>query len=258
MSKLPITIATSEYDHITDLMTGRVQVEGLDINYLNFEIEEIFYRFVLNREWEVSEMSLAKFVAQVSGDRPDILGLPVFPSRVFRLSNIYIRKDSQIKELKDLRGKKMGTPEWAQTASVYTRGVLVDEGVTQGAPVREPVRRQEAQGEREAGARREQRCLAVPREDQGDHHDLEDQRQVAGPVELLGDRRLAPAEVVEQVDGAAGGEEPPGQHQPPVVAHRRENSRSTYQNIVITEAKSCTAAPTYASSGKRRRMFWVW
>jgi 4,5-dihydroxyphthalate decarboxylase len=127
MSKLPITIATSEYDHITDLMTGRVPVEGIDINYLNFEIEEIFYRFVLNREWEVSEMSLAKFVAQVSGDRPDILGLPVFPSRVFRLSNIYIRKDSGIKELKDLRGKKMGTPEWAQTASVYTRGVLVDD-----------------------------------------------------------------------------------------------------------------------------------
>ncbi len=127
MSKLPITIATSEYDHITDLMTGRVQVEGLDINYLNFEVEEIFYRFVLNREWEVSEMSFAKFVAQVSGPNPDIVGIPVFPSRVFRLSNIYVRKDSPIKELKDLRGKKMGTPEWAQTASVYTRGVLVDD-----------------------------------------------------------------------------------------------------------------------------------
>jgi len=127
MSKLQLTIATSEYDHITDLMTGRVPVEGIDINYLNFEVEEIFYRFVLNREWEVSEMSFAKFVAQVSGDNPDIVGIPVFPSRVFRLSNIYVRKDSPIKELKDLRGKKIGTPEWAQTASVYTRGVLVDD-----------------------------------------------------------------------------------------------------------------------------------
>ncbi len=127
MSKLQLTIATSEYDHVTDIMTGKVPVEGIDINYLNFEIEEIFYRFTLNREWEVSEMSMAKFVAQVAGDRPDILGLPIFPSRVFRLSNIYTRKDSGITKPEQLKGKKVGTPEWAQTASVYTRGYLVDD-----------------------------------------------------------------------------------------------------------------------------------
>lgn len=127
MSKLKLTIATSEYDHVTDIITGKVPVEGIDINYLNLEIEEIFYRFTLNREWEVSEMSLAKFVAQVAGDRPDILGLPIFPSRVFRLSNIYTRKDSGITKPEHLKGKKVGTPEWAQTASVYTRGYLVDD-----------------------------------------------------------------------------------------------------------------------------------
>lgn len=127
MSKLQLTIATSEYDHVTDIMTGKVPVEGIDVNYLNFEIEEIFYRFTLNREWEVSEMSMAKFVAQVAGDRPDILGLPIFPSRVFRLSNIYTRKDSGITKPEHLKGKKVGTPEWAQTASVYTRGYLVDD-----------------------------------------------------------------------------------------------------------------------------------
>ena len=127
MSKLKLTIATSEYDHVTDIITGRVPVEGIDVNYLNFEVEEIFYRFVLNREWEVSEMSLAKFVAQVAGDRPDIMGLPIFPSRVFRLSNIYVRKDGGITKPEQLKGKKVGTPEWAQTASVYTRGYLVDD-----------------------------------------------------------------------------------------------------------------------------------
>lgn len=127
MSKLPITIATADYDHITDLMTGRVHAQGLDINYLNFDVEEIFYRFALNREWEVSEMSLAKFVAQVAGERPDIIGLPIFPSRVFRLSNLYTHRDSGITRLEQLRGKRVGTPEWAQTASVYTRGVLVDD-----------------------------------------------------------------------------------------------------------------------------------
>ncbi|HEX9808284.1 MAG TPA: hypothetical protein VGC25_01595 [Alphaproteobacteria bacterium] len=126
MSKLKLTIALSDYDHTRDVATGRVPVKGCDINVLDFEVEEIFYRFTLHREWEVSEMSLAKFVAQVAGERPDILGIPVFPSRVFRLSNIYVNTDSGIKKPEDLKGKKIGTPEWAQTASVYTRGWLTD------------------------------------------------------------------------------------------------------------------------------------
>jgi 4,5-dihydroxyphthalate decarboxylase len=126
MSKLKLTIALSDYDHTRDLATGRVPIEGIEANVLDFEVEEIFYRFTLHREWEVSEMSGAKFVAQVSGDRPDILGIPVFPSRVFRLSNIYVNTDSGIEKPEDLKGKRIGTPEWAQTASVYTRGWLTD------------------------------------------------------------------------------------------------------------------------------------
>jgi 4,5-dihydroxyphthalate decarboxylase len=127
MSRLKLTIATSDYDHTREIACGRIPVEGCDINYLHFEVEEIFYRFVLHREWDVSEMSLAKFVGQVSGDQPDILGLPIFPSRVFRLSSLYTRRDRGIRHARDLRGKKVGTPEWAQTASVYTRGYLTDD-----------------------------------------------------------------------------------------------------------------------------------
>ena len=126
MSKLKLTIALSDYDHTRDIATGKIPVEGCDVNVLDFEVEEIFYRFTLHREWEVSEMSMAKFVAQVAGDRPDIIGIPVFPSRVCRLSNIYINADSGIKKPRDLKGKRIGTPEWAQTASVYTRGWLTD------------------------------------------------------------------------------------------------------------------------------------
>lgn len=126
MSKLKLNFATSEYDHIRDLAIGRVQPKGIDLNVMEYEVEEIFYRMALHRDFDLSEMSFAKFVAQVSGDKPDIIGLPVFPSRVFRLSNIYVSKKSGIKKPEDLKGKKVGTPEWAQTASVYTRGWLTD------------------------------------------------------------------------------------------------------------------------------------
>jgi len=126
MSKLELSLAISDYDHTREVGTARVPVEGINVNMLDYEVEEIFYRFTLHRDFDVSEMSMAKFVAQVAGDRPDILGLPVFPSRVFRLSNIYINTDSGIEKPEDLRGKRIGTPEWAQTASVYTRGWLTD------------------------------------------------------------------------------------------------------------------------------------
>ncbi len=86
--------------------------EGIDINYLNFSIEEIFHRFALDREWEVSELSLGKFIAQVAGDRPDITGLPVFPSRMFRHSSIYLHRDGGITAPEQLAGKKVGVPEW--------------------------------------------------------------------------------------------------------------------------------------------------
>lgn len=126
MSKLKLNFATSEYDHFNDLANGIVNPQGIDLNVMFYEVEEIFYRMALHRDFDMSEMSFAKFVAQVSGDRPDIIGLPIFPSRVFRLSNIYVHKKSGIKKPSDLKGKKVGTPEWAQTASVYTRGWLTD------------------------------------------------------------------------------------------------------------------------------------
>ncbi|MEE8223356.1 MAG: 4,5-dihydroxyphthalate decarboxylase, partial [Alphaproteobacteria bacterium] len=118
MSKLELSLAISSYDHTREVGTDRVPVEGIEVNILDYEVEEIFYRFTLHRDFDVSEMSFAKFVAQVAGDRPDIEGLPVFPSRVFRLSNIYVNTNSGIEKPEDLRGKRIGTPEWAQTASV--------------------------------------------------------------------------------------------------------------------------------------------
>ncbi|MGY8817690.1 MAG: ABC transporter substrate-binding protein [Pseudomonadales bacterium] len=127
MTKLRLNFASSEYDHFRDLTDGTVPVEGIDINYLNLQIEEIFARFVNFQEWELSEMSFGKFVSFISQDNGKVIGLPVFPSRVFRQSSIYVREDSTIQKPGDLAGKKIGIPEWAQTASIYTRGWLVDQ-----------------------------------------------------------------------------------------------------------------------------------
>lgn len=124
MKKVHVTIATSDYDHFRDFRSGEIQAQGIDPTWMTLDIHEIFTRFAAWREWHVSEMSFAKFSAQISGENPDIIGLPVFASRVFRLSSIYVNTSKGIKSAADLKGKRIGVPEWAQTAAVYTRGWL--------------------------------------------------------------------------------------------------------------------------------------
>jgi 4,5-dihydroxyphthalate decarboxylase len=124
MNKVALTLATGDYDHVRDLFDGTVRVEGVDLTILRYQVEEMFYRFMTQREWDVSEMSFAKCVALIaSGDR-SLVPIPVFVSRAFRHSSIYLRADSTLSKMEDLRGKRVGVPEWAQTAAVYTRGML--------------------------------------------------------------------------------------------------------------------------------------
>ena len=127
MAPLPLTIAINDYDHVRDLLTGRVEAEGIALTALNFEVEEIFYRFVNFREWDISEMSMGKYVSLRAGGDDSVIAVPVFPSRVFRHSGIYVRTNGPVRTPSDLRGKRVGVPEWSQTAVVYMMGLLTEE-----------------------------------------------------------------------------------------------------------------------------------
>ncbi len=127
MNKIKLTIATTDYDHFRDFRTGAVQAEGIEPIWLTLGHHEIFSRFTFNREWDVSELSFAKFSAQVTRDNADIIGLPVFASRLFRFGSFYVNRRSGIKTAADLKGKTVGSPEWAHTAAVYMRGWLHNE-----------------------------------------------------------------------------------------------------------------------------------
>lgn len=125
MSELTLTFAASDYEHTRDLTRGDIQAEGIDLRYLNLQIEETFFRFIKFREWDVSEMSFGKYIALKSQNDQSVTAIPVFPSRVFRQSSLFVVSGSNLHEASDLRGKRIGIPEWAQTASIYTRGWLV-------------------------------------------------------------------------------------------------------------------------------------
>jgi 4,5-dihydroxyphthalate decarboxylase len=123
-----LTVATTDYDHFRDLRLGLVRAEGIETTWLTLGHHEIFSRFTFNREWHVSELSFAKFTAQVTRENSDIIGLPVFASRLFRFASFYVNRHKNIKTVADLRGKRIGVPEWAHTAAVYMRGWLMHEG----------------------------------------------------------------------------------------------------------------------------------
>jgi len=127
MNKVKLTIATTDYDHFRDFRLGFVPAEGIEVTWLNLGHHEIFSRFTFNREWDVSELSFAKFAAQVTRESADIIGLPVFASRLFRFGSFYVNIRSNIKTAKELKGRTIGSPEWAHTAAVYMRGWLQHE-----------------------------------------------------------------------------------------------------------------------------------
>ena len=119
---LPISLALNPYDHVRDL-----RPRGIDLTLLELPIEEIFFRFTMFQEWQASEMSFGKVASLATRDDSPIVVLPVFLSRVFRHSAIYVGKSSRIQKPKDLEGKRVGIPEWAQTAGIYVRGLLQHE-----------------------------------------------------------------------------------------------------------------------------------
>jgi 4,5-dihydroxyphthalate decarboxylase len=124
---LHLSIASTDYDHFRDFRTGVVKAEGIEHTWLNLGHHECFARFTANREFDVSELSCAKFLTQVSRTDSDIVGLPVICSRLFRLSSFYVNRRSQIAAVGDLKGKKVGSPEWAHSAAVYMRGWMHNE-----------------------------------------------------------------------------------------------------------------------------------
>ena len=125
-ARLHLTLATADYDHVRDLTNGAVRADGIVLTGFVLPVEEIFFRFIKNREWDVSEMSFGKFIAYAAQPNSPFIGIPVFPSRVFRHSAFYVRADRGIKSPKDLEGKAVGVPEWAQTAGIYARGFLAE------------------------------------------------------------------------------------------------------------------------------------
>jgi 4,5-dihydroxyphthalate decarboxylase len=130
MSKLNLTIACGDYDRTRALLDGTVTPEGVRLNYLPLVPGETFWRMLNNGEFHASEMSLSSYTILRSQGDTRFIAIPVFPSRIFRHSALYISARSGIRSPEDLKGKRIGVGDYEMTAAVWVRAFLEhDHGV---------------------------------------------------------------------------------------------------------------------------------
>lgn len=126
MTRLPLSYGGEVYDRTAALFYSDVRPQGIDLRYVRTDIEEIFWRQSRYREFDASELSFGVYLATLDTSERPFVAIPVFPSRAFRHSAIYVHDDSPLTDARDLREARIGTPEWTMTASLWMRGILED------------------------------------------------------------------------------------------------------------------------------------
>jgi 4,5-dihydroxyphthalate decarboxylase len=127
MATLQISLGCCDYDRTHAIFDGRAPIEGCEVLPVALEPEEAFHRAFQSQEFDVSELSLSSHTVLTSRGQNEYIGVPLFVSRVFRHSGIYIRSDRGIDRPEALKGKTIGLPEYQITANVWIRGFLQDE-----------------------------------------------------------------------------------------------------------------------------------
>lgn len=127
MGNYNITLACRNYDRTQAILRGLVKVEGIKLKVLEMSsVPEMFSGF-FRGEYDVSEFSLAELVYHISRGNDEFVGIPVFPSRVFRHGFVFCAVSSDIQGPEFLQGKRIGFPRLVQTASIWIRGILIGE-----------------------------------------------------------------------------------------------------------------------------------
>ncbi|MAK55527.1 MAG: 4,5-dihydroxyphthalate decarboxylase, partial [Pusillimonas sp.] len=126
MSKLQLSVAMGDYDRTRPLVDGRVQIDGVDPVYMLLKPEEMFFRAMRSQDFDITELSLSSYLVKHSRGQSPYIAVPVFLSRAFRHTSIYVRRD-RIRSPKDLIGCRVGVPEYQLTAIVWARALLEDE-----------------------------------------------------------------------------------------------------------------------------------
>ena len=122
-----LSLACGDYDRVRGLRDGTVRAEGLELVFIPLPPDEIFFRQAVHGEFDASELSLGSYVNLLSRGDARYIAIPIFPSRAFRHSGVFVNAQGRIDRPEDLRGKRVGLSEYQLTANVWIRGILEDD-----------------------------------------------------------------------------------------------------------------------------------
>jgi len=134
MAKLDLSVAVGDYDRTRALFDGTVAIDGVNPIYMALGPEEIFFRAFRANEFDICELSLSSYTLKTAQGNCPYIAVPAFVSRAFRHTAIYVRTD-RIKKPADIKGKKVGVPEYQLTANVWARALLADDYGVQPAEI---------------------------------------------------------------------------------------------------------------------------
>jgi 4,5-dihydroxyphthalate decarboxylase len=126
MANLNLSVAVGPYDRTRALIDGSVQIDGVDPVFMQLVPEEIFFRAFRAAEFDICELSMSSYTVKTAQGNCPYIAVPAFVSRAFRHTSIYVRTD-RIKKPQDLKGRKVGVPEYQLTANVWARAFLEDD-----------------------------------------------------------------------------------------------------------------------------------
>jgi 4,5-dihydroxyphthalate decarboxylase len=126
MSRIQLTYSgLSYFDRTHALETGQVSPAGVDLNFIPIKsVGEAFFRQARFASFDASEFSLSTLITMIAAGDDRLVAIPVFPSRVFRHSQVYVRSNAGIVRPENLRGRRVGILEYSMTAALWIRGFL--------------------------------------------------------------------------------------------------------------------------------------
>jgi 4,5-dihydroxyphthalate decarboxylase len=127
MANIDLSFAIGSNPRSRPIISGRVKAQGIDLHCSTVHASELFWRQLTYREFELSEMSMSSLLMAISRGIDTFVGIPIFTTRNFFHTGVLIREDRGIESAADLAGKRVGVPEYQQTAALWARGILQHE-----------------------------------------------------------------------------------------------------------------------------------
>ena len=122
-----LRLASRAYDGVLPILRGQMKIPGIELQITETEDVPGMFAGMFRGQYDISEMSLGELIYYTSRGKADFVGVPVFPSRMFRHGFFFIRRDSGIERPQDLNGRRIGCLRWVQTAAIWMRGTLIDQ-----------------------------------------------------------------------------------------------------------------------------------